>query len=306
MTEISSPINGKFGLVGIFGRANAGKSTLVNALVGEMVSIVSSRPQTTRKKILGIVTRNESQVVFCDTPGLHQIKNKLDAYMICEIESVPKVVCGAVYLFDSTDLRLEEDRGYIEKLFSGVNTPKIALLTKIDSPKSKVNSSLIEEISKLGKFDSILEISSKSGKGLEQVWKEIVCWLPEGPHAYSSEDYTTQTEREICEEVIREEILSCFYQEVPHSVAVTIDEFKERENGKTYVSAVLNVEKEGHKKIVIGTKGENLKKLGMAARLRLNSQLGRDFYLSLWVKVRPNWRKNEDWIRKLGYKPQVL
>ncbi|MBF0409202.1 MAG: GTPase Era [Candidatus Riflebacteria bacterium] len=291
----------KFGYIGVFGRANAGKSTLVNSLVEADVSIVSPRPQTTRKRILGIITRDVSQIVFCDTPGLHPVKNKLDSFMNSEIASVPDNICAGLYLIDSFKPVLSEDSQYIDQLFSTRKVPLIGILTKTDLSKPPQLNEVLESVLGMKKFQTVLAISALKTKGIGALWETILPLVPEGPHCFPEDDYTTQTEREICEEIIRQEVLNRYFQEVPHSVAVTIEEFKERDSGKTFVSAVLNVEKEGHKKIIIGKNGDNLKALGVSAREKLNSQLGRDIYLELWVKVRHNWRKSEDWIRKLGY-----
>lgn len=293
----------RFGAIGVFGRANAGKSTLVNALVGEQVSIVSSRPQTTRRRILGILTRGESQIVFCDTPGLHAIRNELDSFMASEIESTTSGLQGALYLVDSKEPKIDEDSSYLSKL-----GPKLAgvtvflVLNKIDCAEKDALDKLQDSYLKLFPFNKVFRVSAKNGDGLPQLLENLLAILPEGPHAYSPDEYTSLTEREIVEEVIREVLLQKYYHEVPHSVAVVVEEFKERENGKTFISANLFLEKENHKKIVIGQNGEGIKTIGSIARERLNQLLGRDIFLQLWVKVRPNWRKSKEWVRRLGYK----
>ncbi len=292
----------KFGAVGVFGRANAGKSTLVNALVGEVVSIVSNRPQTTRKRILGILTINETQLVFCDTPGLHAIKNKLDAYMNDEIMSTMKGLQAGLYLTDLSDIKLDLDEEYISQLDPSSEMPLFLVFNKSDL----VEENKIEEATKayesLYPFKKIFVISAKKKKGLKQLLNALCRVVPKGPHAYDADDYTSQTEREIVEETIRECILRLYNQEVPHSVAVQVEEFKERENGKTYIEATLNVEKEAHKRIIIGKDGGGIKKIGKIAREKLNTMLGRDIFLQLWVKIRQDWRHDDLWIKRLGYK----
>ena len=292
----------KFGAVGVFGRANAGKSTLVNALVGERVSIVSNRPQTTRKRILGILTVDECQLVFCDTPGLHAIKNKLDAYMNEEIMATMKGLQAGMYLADLSDLRIEEDKEYISQLDPESDMPLFMVLNKADL----VDDTRIEEAraayEALYPFKKTFVISASKKKGLKQVLNHLCRVVPKGPHAYDPDYWTSQTEREIVEEVIREGILHSFEQEVPHSVAFQVEQFSDRENGKTYIAATLSVEREGHKKIIIGKDGAGIKKIGRIAREKLNTILGRDIFLELWVKVRPNWRHDDQWIQRLGYK----
>ncbi len=292
----------RFGAVGVFGRANAGKSTLVNALVGERVSIVSNRPQTTRKRILGILTLNETQLVFCDTPGLHAIKNKLDAYMNDEIMSTMKGLQAGLYLTDLSDIQLDLDKEYISQLDPSSDMPLFMVFNKSDL----VEEDKIEEARKayesLYPFKKSFVISAAKKKGLKQLLNSLCKAVPKGPHAYDVDDYTNQTEREIVEETIREGILRLYNQEVPHSVAVQVEQFSERENGKTYIEATLNVEKEAHKRIIIGKDGSGIKKIGRIAREKLNTMLGRDIFLQLWVKIRPDWRHNELWIKRLGYK----
>ena len=292
----------RFGAVGVFGRANAGKSTLVNALVGEIVSIVSNRPQTTRKRVLGILTVDQTQLVFCDTPGLHAIKNKLDAYMNDEIMATMKGLQAGMYLADLSDIKYDMDKEYISQLDPDSNMPMFMVLNKSDL----VEESVIEEATKayeeLYPFKKTFVISAHKKKGLKQLLQALCRAVPKGPHAYDADDYTSLTEREIVEETIREVILRSFDQEVPHSVAVQVEQFKDRENGKTYIEATLNVEREAHKKIIIGKDGAGIKKIGKIAREKLNTILGRDIFLQLWVNVRPDWRHNDLWIQRLGYK----
>lgn len=294
----------KFGAVGVFGRANAGKSTLVNALVGERVSIVSRRPQTTRKRILGILTDDDCQLVFCDTPGLHDIKNKLDAYMHEEILATLKGLQAGMYLADLSDLKPEADSEYLKQLKPDKDVPIFLVLNKTDLVECEAVEKARELYSGFYGFAAIFTLSANTAeeKELEPLLKALRNVVPEGPFAYDPDYYTNQTEREIVEEVIREVALQNFRQEVPHSIAVQVEQFKERETGKTFVEATIYVEKEGHKKIIIGSSGEGIKRLGKIARERLNENLGRDIFLQLWVKVRANWRRDEQWVARLGYR----
>ncbi len=292
----------KFGAIGVFGRANAGKSTLVNAIVGERVSIVSKRPQTTRKRILGILTKDECQLVFCDTPGLHTVKNKLDAFMHEEILATVKGLQAGMYLVDLADIRHEEDKAYLSQLNPESGMPMFLVLNKTDIVEPDKVEFAVKLYSEFYPFDKIFALSAKNAEGFAPLLKALRRAVPEGPHAYDADYYTNQSEREIVEEVIREVVLQNFYQEVPHSLAVQVEQFCERENGKTFVEANLYVEKEGHKKIIIGKSGEGIKKIGQVARQRLNSLLGRDIFLQLWIKVRANWRRDEQWIERFGYR----
>lgn len=292
----------KFGAIGLFGRANAGKSTLVNLLVGEKVSIVSKKPQTTRKRILGILTVDDCQMVFCDTPGLHSIKNKLDKYMNDEIAATLNGLQGGLYLADLSDLMPESDKEYLSQLNPNSDTDIFLVLNKSDLVDENTINQAKETYKELYPFKEIFVVSSKKKKGHLKIINKLKKILISGPFAFAPDYYTNQSEREIAEEIVREAILKTYHQEVPHSVAVQVDEFKERENGKTYISATLYVEKEAHKKIIIGKNGEGIKNLGSVARQKLNEMLERDIFLELWVKVRENWRQNEQWVSRLGYK----
>jgi GTP-binding protein Era len=293
----------KFGAIGVFGRANAGKSTLVNALVGEQVSIVSCKPQTTRKRIMGILTTpDEVQLVFCDTPGLHQIKNKLDAYMHREIMATLKGLQAGMYLVDVSDVKIEEDKAYLEQMVADFKFPVVLVLNKVDLVEPEEAEKIKELYSELYDFTAAYSVSAGRRIRTKKVLHGLKKIVPEGPHAYDADYYTSLSEREIVEEVIRQVALESLYQEVPHSVAVMVEEFKERENGKTFVEANLFVERESHKRIIVGKSGQGIKNIGKVSRQRLNGLLGRDIFLQLWVKVKENWRRSEEWIQRLGYK----
>ncbi len=291
----------RFGAIGVFGRANSGKSTLVNTLVGEKVSIVSARPQTTRKRILGVLTVGKSQIVFCDTPGLHAVKNRLDAFMDHEIVETVAGLVGALYLVDCVKPQIEEDKGNLERLFSGSKIPVCLLINKCDLLDPGKVTNILETYKNLWKFEATFAISSLSKQNLKKLQSHLLGRLPEGVHAYDSDFFTASPEREIAAEIIRETMLEQYFHEIPHSTAVLVEEFKERENGKTYISANLILERDSQKKIVVGKAGEGIKKLGSVSREKLNQILGRDIFLQLWVKVRANWRKNEEWVRRFGY-----
>ena len=295
----------KFGAVGVFGRANAGKSTLINGIVGERVSIVSKRPQTTRKRILGILTVDDCQLVFCDTPGLHAVKNKLDAYMHEEILSTVKGLQTGMYLVDLSEPLPEDDQSYLSQLNPESGMPLFLVLNKADLVDEATIAKVREQYCGFYKFDKVFVTAAAKDQGLKEVLAAIIAATPEGPFAFDVDDYTSLSEREIVEETVREAALQKYYQEVPHSIAVQVEQFKERDNGKTYVEATIYVEKESHKKIIVGKGGDGIKTLGQVARQRLNELLGRDIFLQLWIKVRANWRRDEQWIEILGYRKSI-
>ncbi|MFZ5950826.1 MAG: GTPase Era [Candidatus Rifleibacteriota bacterium] len=294
----------KFAAIGLFGRANAGKSTLINAMVGEQVSIVSNKPQTTRKRILGILTHKQTQLVFCDTPGLHQIKNKLDAFMHSEIMATLKGLQAGLYLVDLSDQRPDEDRSYLEQMRSEEEFPLFLVLNKSDLVEEADVEKAKQKYQEFFDFSGIFTVAARRGKTLNSLRDQLIKIAPEGPHAYDADYYTSLSEREIVEETIREVALESYYQEVPHSIAVQVEQFKERENGKTFVEANIFVERDSHKRIVVGKSGEGIRNLGKESRERLNRLLGRDIFLQLWVKVRENWRRSEEWIQRLGYRQE--
>ncbi len=292
----------KFGAIGVFGRANAGKSTLVNLLVGEKVSIVSNKPQTTRKRALGILTKDNYQMVFCDTPGLHNTRNKLDSFMHEEILATLSGLQAALYLVDLADLKTEEDKEYLRQLTTRSKTPFYLVLNKSDLVKNSVIESALELYPTFFDFKETFVVSARRKKGHFQIINQLKKDLVDSPFAYDPDYYTNLTEREIVEETIREAILRSYHQEIPHSVAVQVEEFRERDNGKTYIEVILYVERNAQKVILIGKDGGGIKNLGTVSRQRLNQKLERDIFLELWIKVRENWRKNEQWVSRLGYK----
>lgn len=302
MNDMKASKSSSFATVGVFGRANAGKSTLINHLTEAKVSIVSSKPQTTRKRILAIQNFNDCQIVFCDTPGLHPVKNKLDAFMHREIISTVKGLDLGIYLVDLSDRKIDIDKQYLDQLLPTKKLAMILVLNKSDLCDQQDIESAVNQYKKVYPFCETYIISAKKKTATDQLVKALTKMAPAGPHQYDSSIYTTQSEREIVEETVREVALLEYRQEVPHSVAVQVEQFKERSNGKTYIEAVIYVEKEGHKKIIIGKSGKGIKKLGEIARERLNGLLERDIFLQLWIKVRPEWRKKDSMIRYMGYK----
>jgi GTP-binding protein Era len=290
------------GFVAVVGLPNAGKSTLVNALVGRKVAIVSAKPQTTRNRIVGIVHRAEAQVVFVDTPGLHRTATVLDRHMAEEIEKGIEGVDLVAVIVDATREFGREDQFAIERArrFSG---PSFLLLNKIDRIEKLRLLPLIDRYRNEHEWAEIIPISALKGEGLQELLSELVRYLPEGPPYFPSDQFTDQPERFLAAELVREKALALTQQEVPHSIGVTIDRFEE--TGRLiHIYATILVEREGQRGIVIGKGGSMIKKIGTQARIELEQLLGARIYLELFVKVRPGWREDSsvvgqfDWRRE--------
>ena len=297
------PPGHRSGFVAVIGRPNVGKSTFMNALIGEKVAIVSPKPQTTRKRIRGILTRPDAQIIFLDTPGIHHPQHKLGEFMV---ETAYRTIPDAdviVFMVDASVWPTEEDREIAERLRK-LDRPKILLMNKADLISIEEAQPRADAYLELGPFDEWFLTSVLEGRDLDKILDTIVKFLPEGPRFYPADLITDQTEREIAAELVREAALHFLKQEVPHAVEVQVDEFKERENGMVYIAATIYVERDSQKRIVIGKGGSMLKQIGQHARRELEHFLGRPVYLDLWVKVRPKWRRNERILRYWGYKPK--
>lgn len=290
----------KSGVVVLAGKPNTGKSTLLNYILKEKIAPVSSKPQTTRKRLKGIYTEERGQIVFIDSPGLHKPTHILGKYMV--EEAIKNLYDGDVLLWiiDSSKNLTEEDYTIYDRI-KNIKKPKIIAINKTDivNPNRK---KLINELNNFDSIDKMIPISSTTGENVDILLDEIFKILPEGKYLYDPDILTDSTEREIVSEIIREKILINTEEEIPYSVAVLIDEFKERENGKVYIKAIIYVEKESQKKILIGYKGNLIKKIGIESRIEIERFLGKPIFLELWVKVYKNWRKKEEAIRYLGYK----
>ena len=289
----------KCGFVAVVGRPNAGKSTLVNRLVGEKVAIVTSRPQTTRNRIQGIVNRASAQVVLVDTPGLHRPDSALGRQMMSEVDAAMDAVDVVALILDASEDFGAGDRRAIERVqrFDGT---RLLLLNKIDRiPKARLLP-IIEVATKLGNFDEIIPISALNGEGVELVLEKIIERLPAGPPHFPVDQYTDQPERFLAGEIVREKAMEATTQEVPHAVAVLVDSFEE---GKKliHIRATIYVEREGQKGILIGRGGRSLKNIGTTARKELESILGSKIFLELFVKVQRNWRDNPQLVRQLDW-----
>jgi GTPase len=290
------------GFVAVVGQPNVGKSTLMNRLIGQKVAIVSPKPQTTRRRILGIVTTEDAQVVFVDTPGIHDPFHRLGEYMNqAAISAIPDADL-VLFLVDALRPPDALDRQIAQRLESFTG-PRLLILNKIDLVEQDIATARYEQYEQLGEWDRMFPISALEGHGVEGVLDAVVDLLPEGPLFYPLGEVTDQTEREIAAEIIREVALNRREQEVPHSLNVEVEEWTERPNGKIYVAANIFVERESQKGIVIGAGGQMLKQISTEARRQIERELEVRLYLELWVKVREKWRDQESWLNRWGFKP---
>ena len=286
------------GFVTIVGRPNVGKSTLMNALVGEKVAIVSNRPQTTRNRIMGVMTQPECQIVFLDTPGIHNPRTRLGEYMMQSVRDAMDGMDGMLVLVDATQVG-EQDRKIVQEM-SSRKVPKILALNKIDLlPKEKLLA-LMESFAQCG-YDEIIPISAKTGDGVEELAKALIAKLPEGPKYFPDDMMTDQPERQICAEMIREKALLHLRDEVPHGIGVEMMAMNKESDDFMEIHATIYCEREAHKGIIIGKHGAMLQLIGSEARRDIEQLLGLHVNLKLWVKVRPDWRNRMDDLRTLGY-----
>jgi len=291
------------GFVAVVGRPNAGKSTLVNRLVGQKIAIVTSKPQTTRNRIQGIVTKPQGQVVFIDTPGLHEAESALGRQMMQEVAAALEGIDVLLLMVDASRMHPHADDLLLEKAkrFRGKT---ILALNKVDRlPKPKLLP-LIEAFAKAFEFAAILPISALQGDGCEELLGEILKKLPEGEPYFPDDQVTDQPERFLAAEIIREKAIQGMYHEVPYALAVVVEKYEETPR-LLRIEAVMNVERDSQKKILIGHKGEMLKKIGTEARKELESILASKIYLGLFVKVAPDWRENPQKVRELDWRYQL-
>ena len=296
------PAGHRSGFVAVVGRPNVGKSTLMNQLVGQKVAIVSPKPQTTRSRILGILTREDFQVIFVDTPGLHRPRHKLGKAMVATATRAIPDADVVLFMVDVSVPPTDQDRAIAELIREQTLSPVILVLNKMDLlPPEKIQPHT-EAYWKVADYHQewMMTIAT-DGVNLDKLLEMIVAALPEGPRYYPGDQVTDQTEREIGAELIREQVLRYTRQEVPHAVAVVVEEFKERENDVIYVGANVFVERDSQKGIIIGKRGQMLRQIGSAARQEIERMTGGQVYLDLWVKVRKGWRRDERALRHLGY-----
>jgi GTP-binding protein Era len=293
----------KSGFVTLVGRPNVGKSTLVNKLTGEKISIISSKPQTTRNTIKSIINTGDSQIIFIDTPGIHKPKTKLGEYMVNLAEATMNEVDIVLFLVEATDDEPGAGDRHIAEQLKTLKTPVFLIINKIDLVKKEKLLELIKRFSGLMDFTSVIPVSALNDEGTDLIMKEITKRLPEGPRYFPDDILTDQPEKMIAAELIREKILQLVNEEVPHGTGVEVISFKERQ-GRDMVDIEANIycEKETHKGILIGKEGRMLKKIGSLSRVEIENLLGTKIFLQLWVKVKPDWRNSENMLKTLGYK----
>ncbi|MDD2555682.1 MAG: GTPase Era [Syntrophaceticus sp.] len=290
----------KSGFACLIGRPNVGKSTLLNQFVGHKVAIVSDKPQTTRNRILGILTTEDAQAVFIDTPGIHKPRHKLGAIMTRLAQETLEEVDLGIYVADAS-VYSGSGEEYILKQLQGISTPVILVLNKIDLIKKQELLPMIDWFSKRYKFRDIIPVSALTAENLDSLKEAIAGSLKEGPFFYPAEMVTDQPENFVASEIIREKVLQLTREEIPHAVAVVIENMQERENGLLDLNAVIYVERDSQKGIIIGRGGRMLKEIGRRARQELEAIFGNKIYLQLWVKVKKSWRDDETALRSFGY-----
>lgn len=290
----------KSGFVAVVGRPNVGKSTLINHIIKQKVTIVSDKAQTTRNKILCIHTDEHCQIVFLDTPGIHKPKHKLGEFMDEMAYASLKDIDAVLFLISGNEKKGPGDMFVLDKI-RGTKVPVFLLINKVDLMTKEEIAAKIIEYSKLYDFDQIIPISAKTGTNVEAVLEELQKLLPEGPKYFPDDMITDQPERLLVAEIIREKLLLSLRDEVPHSIAVYTEEMKQRSKDKVYIRATVFVERDSQKRIVIGKNGAILKTVGQQARQEIENLLGSSVFLDIWVKVKRDWRDKAAILSELGY-----
>ena len=290
----------KSGFAAVIGRPNVGKSTLINALIGQKIAIMSDKPQTTRSRILCILTEEDAQIIFLDTPGVHKPKHKLGDYMAKATEGALHGVDVVVFVVDVTE-KMGAGEQYILKQLANVRVPVLLAVNKVDCIPREESLPVIANYAKAYDFTGIVPISAREGENLDGLLVEIKKHLPEGPQYYPADMVTDQPERLIIAELVREKVLELTRDEIPHAVAVDIEEMTTRAKGDVYIRAVIYVERESQKGIVIGARGALLRTIGQRARADVETLLGSKVYLDLWVKTRKDWRNRANALREFGF-----
>lgn len=293
--------NFKSGFVAVIGRPNVGKSTLINSLIGQKIAIMSDKPQTTRNRIMCVLTTDSEQVIFLDTPGIHKPLHKLGEYMVKAAEDTLKEVDAILFVVDATE-DLGGGERYIMERLQATRKPVILIVNKLDLIDKREVLPIIKKYTKEYKFAGVVPISAKEKLNLDSLLGELNKYLPKGPQYYPADTVTDQPERLIAAEMIREKVLHLTRDEIPHAIAVDIEEMKTRSDEKVYIRATIYVERDSQKGIVIGKRGSLLKEIGALARKDIEIMLGSRVYLDLWVKVKKDWRDRNNVLRELGFK----
>ena len=292
----------KSGFVTLIGRPNVGKSTLMNHLIGQKIAITSNKPQTTRNRIQTVLTTEEGQIVFVDTPGIHKAKNKFGEYMVNVAEKTLNDVDVVLWLVEPSTFIGAGERHIIEQL-ERVKTPVILVINKIDMVKKEEVLTFIDAYRKAYEFAEIVPVSARTGLNTDELVRVIFQYLPQGPQFYDEDVVTDQPERQIVAELIREKALHCLQDEIPHGIAVAIDRMK-MQNKVMHIDATIICERDSHKGIIIGKQGSMLKKIGSTARYEIEQMLGCKANLKLWVKVQKNWRDSDFLMKNFGYREE--
>lgn len=295
------PDGHRSGFVAVVGKPNVGKSTLMNALLGEKVAIVSPKPQTTRERQLGIYTDDDAQIVFVDTPGIHEARTKLGEYMVDVAKSSIPDADVLVFIVDGSELPTRADEAIAEVIAAAGDVPTILALNKRDLLSDEQEEEHVTAYQTLLPGADALLLSATEGYNVATLLDMLLERLPQGPRFYPADRLTETQVRDTVAEIIREKVLLQYDEEVPHSVAVQVTQFKERTEDLTYIAATIFVERDSQKRILIGKGGSALKELGRRARAEIEPMLGRRVFLELWVKIMKNWRKDESALRRLGY-----
>ena len=291
----------KSGFVSIIGRPNVGKSTLLNRIVGQKVAIMSDVPQTTRNKIQGVVTSDDSQIVFIDTPGIHKPQTRLNDFMLKSAYSTFNEVDLVLFMVNAAEKRGAGDNFILEKL-KNLRTPKFLVINKIDQVKPEELLKIIMDYTSDNEFNEVIPISAIQGNNVDEMMATIKKYMPEGPQFYPDDQVTDHPEYFVVSEFIREKILQLTKEEVPHSVAVVVESMLRNEDDKVHVHATIIVDRASQKGIIIGKGGKMLKEIGVRARRDIEAMLGDKIYLELWVKVQKDWRDKQSYLQDYGYR----
>ena len=292
----------KSGFVTLIGRPNVGKSILMNYLIGQKIAITSNKPQTTRNRIQTVLTTDEGQIVFVDTPGIHKAKNKLGEYMVNVAEKTLNEVDVVLWLVEPTTF-IGAGEQHIAKQLQRVKTPVILVINKVDSVKREEILPAIAAYKDIYDFADIVPVSARSGDNTDELLRVIMKYLPYGPQFYDEDTVTDQPERQIVAELIREKALHSLQDEIPHGIAVAIDRMK-MQNKVMHIDATIICERDSHKGIIIGKQGSMLKKIGSTARYEIERMLDCKVNLKLWVKVKKDWRDSEFLMKNFGYREE--
>ncbi len=291
----------KSGFVSIIGRPNVGKSTLLNNVIGQKIAIMSDKPQTTRNKVQGVYTENDAQIIFIDTPGIHKPKHKLGDFMMKVAYQTLREVDLVLFVVDAKEGFGGGDQFIIEQLQS-VRTPVFLVINKIDLIHPDKLLEFIDQYREKFNFAEIIPISALQGNNVGRLKEQIIEYLSEGPQYYPADQITDHPERFIVSELIREKVLHLTREEIPHSIAVGIEQMKQREGGTVYIGATIVVERSSQKGIIIGKQGAMLREIGKLARGDIEALLGSKIFLELWVKVQKDWRNKPGFLRDFGFR----